>query len=136
MRKVSLIIALFFLIFTFSGCKKVNSGEVNRYWKGYLSNGKGSKDEVVINFTGREYKKDGHKMLHANRLSIKGDTYVKDVEFKNPEGKANGNTWVFITTSQNPQYPYGIVSISNDYKYINGQITDSQSKLSFYSKDM
>lgn len=135
MKRLSYFLFLLLLILSLSGCKNKTNEVVSRGWRGYLLSAGGEKTSVTINFTGKEELEGKNKTLKAGNLTITGGNFTKDIEFNSPDGEKSSNFWVFITKSANPSYPYGIVSISQDYKNINGQIPDMQVVNSFYSEE-
>lgn len=133
--KRAIFIIILILAAVFYGCSTDTTIVVNKYWNGYISGADGSRLKVTINFTGNETQTGSSRALKAGSLMIKGDNFTKTVEFQSPDAEQASNFWVFITKSQNPVYPYGIVSISRDYKDINGQIPVLQALVNFYSTD-
>lgn len=136
MKKVLSVLLFIITITLLSGCSFKQTGEICKTWKGYLSNPDEKKIEITINFIGNEVNKDGAQVLKAKKLTITGDNFTNDIEFKSPEGSKSLKSWVFITESTDPQYPYGIVSISCDYKDITGQIPMQETLETFYSTDI
>lgn len=134
---VKKILFLFIIIsmITASSCSTNSSKEICKYWKGYLSNPEGKKITVTINFIGSEINEGGSRVLKADKLIISGDGFTKNIEFKSPNGSKSLKSWVFATQSQDPDYPYGIVSVSSDYKDITGQIPEFNEMSTFYSID-
>lgn len=133
--------ALYFLIvllvsLMLPGCGHTSNGDVCRYWKGYMTEPDGVTSKVSIAFTGRELKAQNNTTLEAVDLIIKGDSFTKDIDFKKSEGEKKEKYWTFITQSSDPEYPYGMITISSDYKEISGRIPDDGAVADFYSDDM
>lgn len=136
MRNAVCFMIILLISLLLPGCSRTSNGEVFRYWKGYIKEPDGVESEVSITFTGRESKVQNNTTLEAIDLIIKGDSFTKDIDFKNSEGEKKGKSWSFITQSSDPEYPYGIITISSDYKEIFGRIPDDGAVADFYSNDM
>jgi len=135
LKRWFLFLVIFSFLFVLPGCQNKDDGTVNRFYKGYVKNGDGAKVDVTINFMGKESTDGQDKVLKANKLTIKGDNFTKDIEFKSYNGEKTSKNWVFITDSLSESYSYGVVLLSTDYKHINGQIPSNESTLTFYSED-
>lgn len=136
LKKSFRAILLFMAILCLYGCSSNDNSEVSKNWSGYLSSPGRGKMKITISFTGKEHKINQDKVLKASKLTIKGDTFEKDIEFKYAEGDRAASCWVFVTKAKDSPYPYGVVSISSDYKNINGQIPDNEVLTTFYSESM
>lgn len=133
MKRVLFFFDILLIMFIFTGCSRTSNGEVVKYWKGYIKNQSGASSKISIVFTGRESKNKNDTALEAIDLIIKGDSFTKDIDFKEKKGEKEDKSWVFITASSDPEYPYGIITISSDYKQIFGRIPDGGTIADFYS---
>lgn len=135
MKKVFICFLLLILISSSGACSPPGEkGSISKSWTGFISL-PGERIKINIDFSGYEVIENGKRVLKASKLTISGDNYSRDVEFSSYDGEKKSNYWVFRTKSENPSYPYGIVSISRDYKSINGQIPDGKNMTTFYSED-
>lgn len=136
MKRASYFLFLFIFLFILWGCNDSGGREICRYWEGYISGTGAEKVKVTINFIGEELAKGSEKALKASKLIIRGENFTKYIEFKSDNGERLPKCWIFITQTSNPSYPYGIVTLSSDYKNIHGQIPDQDKLTTFYSENL
>lgn len=134
MKKLPILLVIIGILIL-AGCNTTGTGEIQKYWNGYLSSLDGQKIKVTINFTGKQVMESGIQMLKAEKLTITGEDFTQNIEFKSPDGEKSSKSWIFTTKSSNTSYPYGIISISQDFKDITGQIPTQASLSTFYSVD-